>query len=924
MKFNQAISRYKRTWVIGNYLKALLVLICICIATLIIYGLADAIWAMSNDTRSLLNKILITTAIIASIWVIVKALKTPQADIAAIADSSSDNSAKNIRAAYDLSQQKSTSPLQAYLSEEAQEHATKDIASIPLKSKIPFKSIGLTALGVITAIAVGFGIRAIHPAAYDTVTQRLMHPDKDIPPYSPLSFQVSQDSPNTLYGGENQVRVEITGGEIKQDVICRVRDKQTGKIETLRTYQETPKTFSKKFTNVLSDFEFSFATGNATSIWHDVSVILQPKFTTATIKVTPPSYTKKPVQESPLEGNEIRVINGSEISLTITSNRPLSGGELQLTSETELQKDSIKATKNKGKDNQVSFSWTASNSASISCRIKDVRNTESANQLEFDIITRADLAPVADLISPARQVLATPSSSIPLKGIVEDDYEIDSVHLVRTLVGFRDRATQLTSNISKVQYDFSQKLDLSELGVEPKQTLEFYLEANDKNPNLLGVGLSDVVRVSIISDEEYATRIRNATKLREFNIRFKVLTKAIKEAIDSLHTLKEQNLKQDRDPFEEKQVEAIETHVNSYKLALQISQDFEAYEIEAQLTETAAEVAEKLITNHSQLSELNFDNGIDSNEQFIDEMLTRLGGALEKAEKVERDANMVAKFGAVADQAATYRQLIAQQESISNRIINIAKELRMGVTRNAQTLKVFGNTQKKNKEQLLKFAKDLKKAADGLPIEYESLKSDTEFWLEQLEELNIPDPMDTTTLATEVGKSHEAAEQAFLALSLMKQLQSMEDNEFASLLRKELPESMKDDDLAETLKQLLAGLCNAKEKGNGGKPGGQGGQGDGAGGQGGGGLMRNSNIPMFGPGRSKFANPGGSGFGNGSGGAKKGNGNQAKVSESNTLKQQDKRTDQTSQATRTNIPSKYKDAVKRFYTDNDTDKPVSE
>ena len=311
---------------------------------------------------------------------------------------------------------------------------------------------------------------------------------------------------------------------------------------------------------------------------------------------------------------------------------------------------------------------------------------------------------------------------------------------------------------------------------------------------------------------------------------------------------------------------------------------------------------------------MDFDTGIDSNEQDIDEMLERLGASLEKAEKIEQDADKVAKFGAIADQAATFRKLIAQQLSISQRITNIAKEMRLGVRRNAQTLKTYGNTQKKNKEQLLQFAKDLKKATETLPPEFEILKADTKVWLEKMRELNIPNPMDATTLATEVGKSHEAAEQAFLALSLMRQLQDMEDNEFAYLLRKELPPSMSNNDLKETMKQLLDGLCKAKEQQNGsGK-----GQGNGAGGHEGGeggGLLRNTNIPMFGPSRSQFLSPNGNEFGNRS--SKKGNGNKARISESNTLKPKDKRNDQASQATRTNIPSKYKNAVKRFYTDKD-------
>jgi len=919
MKFQQAISQYKRTWATGRCIKALLLLFCIFIIAVILYGFADAIWAINNATRSLLNMVIIGSAIIGSLWVIINAFRTPQSEISRIADSASEDSAKKIRAAYDLSQQEASSPLQAYLAEEAQAAAVQDIGKIPIKSKIPLKGIGLAALGSIIAIGLGLGIKTAHPAAYETISQRLINPDKDIPPYSPLKFQVTQESPNTLYGGENQVRVEITGGEIEEEVICRVRDKQTGNIEELRTFKETPTTFAKKFTNVLSNFEFSFATGKATSTWHDVEVILQPKFTNATIKVTPPQYTKKPAQEFPLEGNEISIINGSDVSLTITSNRPLSGGELQLITEADPQENNIKAIIDNNKDNQVSFNWKANNSASISCIIKDIRNTPSASSLEFNIITRADLAPVAELISPAKQVLATPSSSIPLKGIVEDDYEVDSVHLVRTLVGFRDRATQLSDNVSKVQYNFDKELSLAELGVLPKQTLEFYLEANDKNPNLLGVGLSDVVRVHIISDEDYATRLRNASNLRQFNLRYKVLTKAIREAITSLRDLKEENLKNQRAPFDNQLKTTTETHIKSYNLAQQIAQDFKAYSLEAKLTETAAEISDKLILNHGDLIEMKFELGLDSNEQSIDEMLERLGASLEKAEKIERDADKVKAFGEVAKQAAIFKKLLNQQKSISSRITNIAREIHQGVKRNAQSIKLLGNTQRKNKIQLLQFVKELKIAAEQLPVENDILQADIGIWLDTMEQLNIPDPMDATTLATEVGKSHEAAEQAFLAYSLMKQLHDMEENEFALLIRGELPESQKDKELAETMQELLDALHNQMNGDNQGQGGGRGGIGAGGEAGGGGSLMRNRNIPMFGPSRSQF-NPGGSGGGkDGSIGKKGSNNNNAKISESNMLKPTDKKNEQASQSTRANVPSKYKEAVKRFYTDNAAD-----
>ncbi|MGJ8657427.1 MAG: hypothetical protein ACSHX6_13340 [Akkermansiaceae bacterium] len=939
MNFQQAISSYKRTWVIGYCLKTLLLLAAILVITIILYGLADSIWALSNSARSILNKLIIAAGILAALYTIYRALRTTHAQLSSLADSANlnpSNKSNNIRAAYDLSHQESPTPLHQYLSQEAQETAATDILTIPLKKKIPLKNITLTALALLTLLAIGFGIRSLHPAAYDTVTQRLLHPSQDIPPYSPLIFNITQQSPSTVYGGDNQVRVKITGAELEKDaeVICHIRDKNTGEIETINTYQESTNTFSKKFTNILHDIEFSFATGKARSPWHSISVVLQPKFTTATIKITPPAYTKQPTKEFPLEGNEINVITGSNISLSITSNRPLSGGELTVKPITESENQStasikeniinanpITTTQNQTQNqNQVTFDWTANNSTSISCLIQDIRNTPSAAPLEFAVITRADLAPAAELISPARYVLATPSSNIPLTGVVEDDYEIDSVYLVRTLVGFRDRAKQLANTVSRQQYDFTQTLDLKSLGVEKDQVLEFYIEANDKNPSLLGVGSSDVVRVKIISEEDYAQSLRNASELKEFNIRYKVLAEAIRNAVKSLRTLNEANKENQAKNFDQARDAAIKTHLTSHLMARKIGEDFEAYQLEAALTDTAMEIAEKLITNHGQLQGMRFDSGEIPNAEEIKEMTDRLGASLEKAQRLEKQANDLKGWGEVAQQAAIFKKLLNNQQSIASRITNIAKELQKGINRNAQRINTLGNTQKKNKTLLLKFAKDLKKAAADLPPEHAPLQADVTIWLEKLAELNIPDPMDTVTLSAQLGKSHDAADNAFLAYSLMQQLVDMENNLFAELLRNKLPKDKTNEELHETMKQLLNALHNKNEgqgEGQGGGGGGGGQLGEGGAGAGGGGqLLRNQNTPMFGPDRSKFSDPS-IGLGSSQSNNPKGKQSQqqSKVSENNSIESKQKRTNQTSQATRTNIPNKYKDAIKRFYTD---------
>ena len=54
-----------------------------------------------------------------------------------------------------------------------------------------------------------------------------------------------------------------------------------------------------------------------------------------------------------------------------------------------------------------------------------------------------------------------------------------------------------------ISCEISNRLDLAQLGVEPGDVLELMVEATDTNPDLTGIGASDIARVQIIGEDEY-------------------------------------------------------------------------------------------------------------------------------------------------------------------------------------------------------------------------------------------------------------------------------------------------------------------------------------------------------------------------------------------------------------------------------------
>jgi len=772
--FHEILTRLHRRRRLGKLLVLTLVLAALYALTMLALGLADYHFALGSRSRVSAILALGTTLTLIAVITGIRIIRTPATNTASLADQSLGDDRRSSLSATYLSQKNAETDMEQFHLDRSLQEASERLSKVPLLSNIPAKAL---AIGVTICLAITAGIFALNalaPEPFQVVSQRLFSPHLDLPPYSPLRFKVTPDSPSAIYQGEATVHVEITGAEILDDVLCLIRDPATGIIEEATTFRETAGKYARKFENALTPLEFAFASGRARSDWHQLDVLFQPRISGARILITPPAYTGQPATHYPLEAGEIKALEGSLINLKIQSNRPLIGGTLTLEAMDQGTNNPISEIQAEISGNQeASFTWTAHRSAKVSALIKDIRYTPAGKPLELTLKTIPDQAPVASISEPQAMVLATPRSTIPMNGDIEDDYGLAKVSLTRTLVGFRDRDRPLAEGLSSKEYHFNSPLELSELGVESGQTLEFYLEAADRNPSLLGVGVSDVVRVQIISEEDYAQRIRNQFQLKNFTARYQALAEAIRESREALDALENAKTPEEREAARKK---AGEAHARSKELAKKIGADFQAFDLEGRLQESAKAAADALQQNMADLQQLPADPA--ERQTAIEKMQERLGGAAQQANQIQLDAELVKKMGDVLEMAAAYRRLVNDQKSIVQRLQEVAKEVAAGNTASTNRLPGLARVQEKNRDALNKLAEELARRAAALPGEAAQMKADVAEFLENLATLNIPDPMDAASAAARNGQSGEALRRAQLALQLMERLIEDPDNGF--------------------------------------------------------------------------------------------------------------------------------------------------
>ena len=912
-KHLKRVQRLMRTGRVAVTLMGVAVLLGLLWAA---FGLGDAFAAFEPAARVAITKVLLGLVAVSGSILLLRALQVDRATAAAKADEALADPRQSASSGLSLPEKSEHSPLSEYLTRRTLDEAANNLAAIPASKIFPWRCVAKVAVILLVMAGIAFGLKISAPAAFSTVTSRLLHPGDDIPPYSPLVFKISPANPACLYGGTLDLTAEITGAALEHPVQCLVKQARTGEVLRLPAFRESSTRYSRKLDGLTEPVEIAFACGKARSRWLKVEILLEPRILAGTVHLTPPAHTGLTETSFALDTNEIAAIEGSSVTLELTSNRPLAAGSLALTPAAapgvEAKATSYLATLTAPQ--RVSFTWTAVQSGKISANVSDLRGTSAASPLELTMRMMPDQAPVVELTSPPRQLLATPKSIIPVSGTASDDFALSKLQFVRTLAGFRDRIRVVAPALHQKAYAFEDKLDLDALGLEAGQTIELMLEATDHNPSLLGSASSEISRIRIISEDQYAEYIRAKTTIAQFAARFQAARDAMDQARKALEKLKDALDKNDAPAAAKALDEARKAHRDAADLLDKIADDFPAFELEKRLQELAEQQAEDLRANLDALEKL--DPAGDDAGAEVEKLLEKLGQRKQQEQQLDEDVALARKAASILEMAAKFRQIYENQVSLAKRFGSIVEEFRHGDDHSRRLLPSLADTQTHNRGALMDFKTELHRrldAADDEPL-LESLVASATQFLTDLDAAAPETLMDAAAGHAKAGEATDAYANAELARAQLERLLSKPD-EFPKAAMGDAPEfKVPHPDVNATIEEMLKALLGQNPGGQGSpQAGGEGAQGPGGfGGQGvaGGGFPMD--LPVIGPERLQFEPAPGLADG--------GNGRTGPIpplpetAETGTLENSGDRHGKSSSVSLESIPEPYREAVKRFFT----------
>jgi hypothetical protein len=427
-------------------------------------------------------------------------------------------------------------PLSDGLARMAVAHAAEVACRAPAGKAVPGTPLGHS-LGAALAVAAVVALLTVClPGLAQTEWDRFLNPQDDVPPYSELQFEVTQDKEDVLYGEPLTISATVSGGAVERLELVLAED--DGRQETLPMFCESDGSWRATLGRVTASADYHVRAYRARSKSYRITVITVPRIESVRLKIVPPDYANRPAYEGPLPRDGVVGFAGTQVQVRATSNRPLSGGRL-----TVAHMAAGKSPGAKPSETEVALSPAAPGSEEVcgefavtadgrfELTVTDEDGVESLQKFAGAITLLPDERPFIRLLQPKPTSLATPDALLPVLVAAEDDCGISRVQLFRSLNDSRPLPADLRLP-AKPPRRFNDKLylPLADYGLEPGDVLKLFGRVEDNDPAGAKGSESTVVTVQIISQEEF----ERMQRVREG---IEVLTSKYREAQRRLESL---------------------------------------------------------------------------------------------------------------------------------------------------------------------------------------------------------------------------------------------------------------------------------------------------------------------------------------------------------------------------------------------------
>ncbi|MCP4454976.1 MAG: hypothetical protein GY809_26245 [Planctomycetes bacterium] len=363
---------------------------------------------------------------------------------------------------------------------------------------------------------------------------RFVMPWSDHPPYSATRLTVSPAGAVVDYGGD--LAVEVTAeGQQPETLWLNVQDPVTGDENQIGMFSTREGQYHQTIEQIRTDLVYYASAGRGRSKRHVVTLSKVPLIESIELHYRYPTYTNLPERASRLSDDKpmLKGYRGTEVALTITSNRPLKQGEITLNGESVLctPQDT----------HSVQGVVTLSKPGTFEVTLTDVEGFVSTRPFSGDIELVPDGKPFIAVVSPGMHALAIPTAEVPIVTEASDDLGIDRVTLFLSHNKSRDTRRPLYSALEiQTQVSATHTLKLADLGVMPGDMIDYYATATDSEPRTPQTAATEAYTLQIISAEEFAQMKQDEMTAKDLRVHYDAIMAELDELVQSQEALEQE------------------------------------------------------------------------------------------------------------------------------------------------------------------------------------------------------------------------------------------------------------------------------------------------------------------------------------------------------------------------------------------------
>lgn len=422
------------------------------------------------------------------------------------------------------SDEASTGPLTRELARMAIDNYAAGLSDVPIeklaRTDAPRRYLAHAAWALLAFAVILAGFYRITAVE----TARFADPYGDHPPYSFTMLEIEQPGTtgtNVLYGSGVIVRVKASGHQPREVYLTSYPPGHPEQAVTLPMFDEGGTGYNQLLGNVRTDLVLYAHTRDHSSESRKarVGVVLTPQVQQVFVRISPPAYTGIRPGEKPYDFKGVQALEGSEVRFRVVSNRPLRDGVLELAAgDGPPQKIALQSTA----EDEVSGSFIAKDSGQFRLGVVDVAGLPSQGDRESGLTVTHDLPPEVHLANPEHDSFAAMDFKLQAQIDAADDYGLREVRFHRGLNGVYSAPQVFHYDKVTLEKRETADFDFSGLGIQPGDTISFFAEAVDNAPEP-HLSRSQVVRLQVISVEDYNNYLRQQTDLADTEAKYQQL-----------------------------------------------------------------------------------------------------------------------------------------------------------------------------------------------------------------------------------------------------------------------------------------------------------------------------------------------------------------------------------------------------------------